>query len=157
MTEHYTVKSGVILSLKVKQKVKAVADKYYKLTKKGIVVTSGARSSTSQADAMYGKLAGGDKLTVYKNQTAAQAVKKAYDDAVESKKNPVEIKKAIKEIIDEQIKNKVYISKHLKEGAVDVRSRDMSLTEKTQFKKAASGVATIVILETTPPHFHLQF
>ena len=157
MTDHYTVKSGVTLSTEIKQKVKAVAEKYYLLTKKEIVVTSGTRSSTSQADAMYGKLAAGDKLTIYKNQTAAKAIKMAYDDAVKSKKNVVEIKKAIKEVIDKQINNKVYISKHLKKGAVDIRSRDMTLTEKTLFKKAASGVATIVILETTPPHFHLQF
>ncbi len=59
--------------------------------------------------------------------------------------------------INEQIKKGKYISKHLKKGAVDVRSRDMTESDKTFFKKAAAGIALIVILEATPPHFHLQF
>jgi hypothetical protein len=33
----------------------------------------------------------------------------------------------------------------------------MSESDKTKFKKAAAGIASTVILETTPPHFHLQF
>lgn len=60
MAEHYTLKAGVVLSITIKAKVKKIADKYYALTKKDIVVTSGARSSQSQASAMYGKLSGGD-------------------------------------------------------------------------------------------------
>lgn len=52
-----------------------------------------------------------------------------------------------------------YISKHMKKGAVDVRVKGMSETDKTNFKKAAAGIALTIILETTPPHFHfhLQF
>lgn len=46
--------------------------------------------------------------------------------------------------------------KNLKKGAVDVRSRDMTSSEKEAFKKAAKDVADSVILETIPPHFHLQ-
>jgi len=59
MAEHYSLKSGVVLSIGIKNKVKKIADKYFLLSKKDIVVTSGARSSQSQAEAMYGKLAGG--------------------------------------------------------------------------------------------------
>lgn len=33
----------------------------------------------------------------------------------------------------------------------------MSESDKTSFNSAASGIASSVILETTPPHFHLQF
>lgn len=52
MVEHYTLKSGVALDSKIEKKVKKIADKYYALTKKDIVVTSGARSSSSQASAL---------------------------------------------------------------------------------------------------------
>ena len=157
MAENYTLKSGVILDVEVEKKVKKIADKYHKLTKKGIVITSGTRSSNSQASAMYGKVSGGDKLTVYKDQTSAKEVLNTYDAGVKAKKSKAEIVADIKDDIDEQIKNKKYISKHLKKGAVDVRSRDMSESDKTNFRKAAAGIASIVILETTPPHFHLQF
>lgn len=157
MAEHYTLKSGVSLDPEIEKKVKKIADKYYGLTKKDIVVTSGTRSSSSQASAMYGKTSGGDKLTVYKNQKSAKKILNAYDAGVKEKKSKAEIISDIKDEIDEQIKNGVYISKHLKKGAVDIRSRDMTESDKTNFKKAAAGIATTVILETTPPHFHLQF
>ena len=58
--------------------------------------------------------------------------------------------------IDKQIGKGVYLSKHLKKGAVDVRIRDMTSSEKEAFKKAVKDVADSVILETIPPHFHLQ-
>ncbi len=157
MAENYTLKSGVTLTAAVKAKVKKIADAYHAATKKKITVTSGTRSASSQAEAMYGKLAAGDKLTVYKDQVSAKEIKKAYDDGKAAKKTKAEIVKSMTTVIEEQIKKGKYISKHLKAGAVDVRSRDMSATEKEAFKKAAKGVAVSVILETKPPHFHLQF
>ena len=157
MVEHYTLKSGVAVDSKIEKKVKKIADKYYALTKKDIVVTSGARSSSSQASAMYGKVSGGDKLTVYKDQRSAKEIINTYDAGIKAKKSKAEIIADIKDDIDEQIKKGTYISKHLKKGAIDVRSRDMSESDKTNFKKAAAGIALTVILETTPPHFHLQF
>lgn len=157
MSEHYSLKSGVILSTDIKEKVKKIADEYYKLSKKDIVITSGTRSTESQAAAMYGKASGGDKLSVYKDQASAKEVLNAYDAGVKAKKTKTEIISDIKDKLDDQAKNGKYISKHLKKGAVDVRSRDMTETEKTNFKKAAAGIATTVILETVPPHFHLQF
>lgn len=156
MAENYELKPGVILSHRVKTKLKKIADKYYSLTKKKIVVTSGTRTIKSQASAMYGKLSGGDKLTIYKNQVAALQIKKAYDDAIEYKKIKDKIISDIKEVIEKQIKKQVFISKHLKEGAIDIRSRDMSSDEKNKFKMATKGFATRVILETVPPHFHIQ-
>ena len=157
MPEHYSLLSGVSLTVDVKAKVKKLADKYHSLTNKDIVVTSGTRTSQSQAEAMYEKLAGGDNLTLYKNQSAAQSVRKIYLDGIKAKKTKTDIISDLKAEIDSQIKNGIYISKHLKKGAVDIRSRDMSQSEKDNFKQAAKGIAVIIILETTPPHFHIQF
>ncbi len=157
MPEHYTLKSGVSLDPEIEKKVKKIADAYYKLSSKGIVITSGTRSADSQASAMYGKASGGDKLTVYKDQTSAKEILNTYDAGVKAGKTEAQIIQDIRDDIDEQIKKGKYISKHLRKGAVDVRSRDMTEADKTNFKKAAAGVATTVILETTPPHFHLQF
>lgn len=157
MAEHYSIKSGVTLDPAIEEKVKKIADKYYQLTKKNIVVTSGTRSSSSQASAMYGKLSGGDKLSVYADQTSAKEILNTYDAGIKAKKSKAEIIADIKDDIDEQIKKARYISKHLKKGSVDIRSRDMSASDKTNFKKAAAGIAQVVILEATPPHFHLNF
>lgn len=157
MAENYKTENGVELSLDVKKKVKKIADSYFDLAKKEIVVTSGTRSSQSQAEAMHTKLAGGDDLAVYSSQEAAQQIKKIYDEGVKNKSKKSDVIDKIKAEIDGQIEKGLYISMHLKKGAIDVRSRDMSNAQKEHFKAAAKDVAVTVILETTPPHFHLQF
>lgn len=156
-TKTYRLLPGVRLSADIKQKVKKIADKYHSDTGKTIVVTSGARPPARQAKAMYRKLEGGDDLSVYRNKKAVAAIKKAYNDAKTAKKSETEIIKAMAEVIEEQVKKGVYISRHLRAGAVDIRSRDMSAKQKQAFRKAAKGIAKSIILETIPPHFHLQF
>ena len=157
MAANYTLESDVELPLDVKKKVKDIADAYHTATQKKIVVTSGVRTSQSQAEAMYTKLAGGDALAVYANQSAAQKIKSIYGEGVKANKNKSALIEDIKSEIDTQINQGIYISKHLKQGAIDIRSRDMSNDEKKHFEAAAKGVADTVILETIPPHFHLQF
>lgn len=157
MAENYTLESGVNLSLDIKGKVKKIADAYHLATNKKIVVTSGTRTAQSQAEAMYSKLAGGDNLAVYSNQSAARKIKEIFEKGIAAKKKKDVLIKEIKAEIDNQIKKGVYISKHLKKGAIDIRSRDMNMSEREQLKKAAKGIAVTVILETTHPHFHLLF
>ncbi len=157
MAENYSLGVGVDLSMDLKKKVKDVADAYHKSTKKKIVITSGTRTAKSQADAMYTKLQQGDDLKIYADQNAAGKIKKIYENGVKVKKGKDVIISEMEKEIDSQIAEGVYISKHLKKGAIDVRSRDMTFKEKESFKEAAKGVADTVILETTPPHFHLQF
>lgn len=156
MPEHYSLLDGVILSPDIEEKVKLLADRYHALTNKNIVITSGIRTSHSQARAMYEKLAGGDDLAVYKNQSAAQDIRRIYLDGTTSNKSKDAIITDIKAEIDTQIHNEIYISKHLRQGAIDIRSRDMSDSEKEKLKQAAEGIVETVILETTPPHFHVQ-
>ena len=157
VAENNSKEGGVDLPMEVKKKVKTIADAYHATTKKKIVVTSGTRTATSQAEAMYTKLAGGDNLSIYSDQDAATKIKEIYEKGVKDKKKNGDLVKEMTKEIESQIEKGIYISKHLKKGAVDVRSRDMSAREKEAFKEAAKGVADIVILETTPPHFHLQF
>lgn len=156
MAEHYSLLDGVILSPEIESRVKLLADRYYTLTNRDIVVTSGIRTSLSQAEAMYAKLAGGDDLAIYKNQTIAQTIRKIYINGTNANQDKEIIIANIKAEIDQQISNGIYISQHLRHGAVDIRSRDMSDNEKEKFKQAAEGIAEAVILEATPPHFHVQ-
>ncbi|WP_435275939.1 hypothetical protein ACMAZF_02605 [Psychrobium sp. nBUS_13] len=79
MSKHYALKLGVLLDSDVENKVKKIADKYFKLSNKDIVITSGTRTTQSQASAMYGKTSGGDKLTVYKDQTSAKEILSVYE------------------------------------------------------------------------------
>jgi hypothetical protein len=157
MADNITLKSDVVLTASIREKVKKIADAYNKATNKTITVTSGTRTASSQAEAMHGKLAGGDKLADYTDQTSAKEIKKVYDEGVAAKKPRADVIKAMAAEIEKQIRKGKYISKHLKAGAVDVRSKDMSPDQKKAFKTATTGIAKSVLLETTPPHWHLQF
>lgn len=155
MAENYTLNPGVTLNAHSTAKVKKIADDYHAQTKKGIVVTSGTRTAASQAEAMYTKFSQGGSYTIYKNSSAAKEVYDIYSNAEKGKaKN--EIVTDMEAKITEQIGNQDYISKHLKAGAVDIRSRDMSEEEKATFKKVAKPYASVIILEKKPPHFHLS-
>ena len=50
----------------------------------------------------------------------------------------------------------VFISKHLLDDAVDIRSRNLNRREKALFRKLARARGFRVLLETRPPHFHLS-
>jgi len=158
--KHYSLKEGedIKLSAEVEAKIAALADAYYKKRKKDIVITSGTRTVAEQASAMYGKLEEGDDLSVYGNQTAAKAVKDAYNSARNAKKSAADIKAAMAAVIQKQVDEGTYISNHLRAGAFDVRNRDMNEEDKKAFKEAASGVDGLAapIEEGKPPHFHLQ-
>jgi hypothetical protein len=59
-------------------------------------------------------------------------------------------------VIQRQIDAGVFISSHLRQGAVDLRSRDLTAFEKKVVRMAAVEEGARVALETTPPHFHLE-
>lgn len=155
--KHYVLKSGVKLDSSIEAKVGKIADKYYKAVTKDLTVTSGTRDGASQAVAMFGKMKGGDKLAIYKDKKSAKAILDIYEAGVKAKDTDAKIKKAITAVIVAQIKKKIYISKHLRKGAVDIRSKDMNAKEKKAFPDAAKGISKKTILEKTPPHWHLQF
>lgn len=157
-TPRYSLATGVTLPNDILSKVAQIATAYHTATQKTITVTSGTRSASSQARAMYDKLVLGDDIvSLYANRTAVTAIKEAYDDGKTANKTESQIIADMTAVIEAQIESGVYISKHLVSGAVDVRSSDMSSTEKDAFRTAATGIATSVALETTPPHWHLQF
>jgi hypothetical protein len=135
----------------------AIGKAYNEKTKKDVEITSGTRSAEQQADAMYGKLSGKDDLHDYKNQDAAKDIKGAYDKGVEGNKSPADIKADMTKVINGQLEKGITISDHMKQNAVDVKSSNMDAEQKRAFTAAARAEGATVILETIPPHFHLQF
>ncbi len=156
--KRYRLKAGVTLTAAVEQKVNDIANDFYAARRKTILVTSGTRSPASQADAMYVKIeAGADIVKEYRNKDAAKEVKKGYDQAKTAGKSKTDSVADITAVISAQVARGVYISKHLRAGAVDVRSRGMVTLDKKEFRKAAKNHASRVKLETKPPHWHLRF
>lgn len=142
----------------VAERVDAIDDAYFRRTGKHLTVTSGARDAVQQAKAMYKMMRlGGDPLRLYRNKEAAREIKRAYEQGRAAKKSADDIVSEVHSVIQKQMARGVYISAHLRAGAVDVRSRDLSRAEKKHFVGLMGEMKDVQMLEEfTPPHFHLQ-
>jgi hypothetical protein len=147
----------VSLSTKVEEKLNAVAERFRKKVGRTFVVTSGTRDPDTQADLIYVKLrAGEDLLRLYKDRVAVLELKRIYDAGRDEKRSRSNIVAQLASAIRSQIKRGVFISAHLRSGAADVRSTNMNEAEKRAFSEIARDTGLSVMLESTPPHFHLQ-
>jgi hypothetical protein len=153
----YQVVKGIEIPARIEKAVAHIAQKTYQKTGKRIVVTSAARSPQSQAAAMKHKLDLGESpRRLYANKRAAAEIENAYLWGRKTGMDGEQIVDTMASVIDRQIDAGTYISRHLKEGAVDLRSRDLSSAEKVAVRQAAKSLGARVMLESTPPHFHLE-
>jgi hypothetical protein len=153
---HYRLEPGVRLGDDMRPVIGRIADDFHRRTGRGIVITSGTRSSREQADAMFDKLRLGQRLTsLYLDFDAASEIQSAYRSHQRRGRGPSVT--AMARVIDAQMRRGCFISRHLHASAADVRSRDMSRRQRRAFEQAVAGVPQVSLLaEGTPPHFHLQ-
>jgi hypothetical protein len=141
-------------------KLERIAERYHKATKKRLYITGGTRTPERQAQLMYEKLAHGDDIVhLYENQHAAAEVLASYKDAKAKGQRKRELVKTLKATIAAQIARGEYVSKHLKSGAVDVRSRDMTPDREKAFRAAVAaepGVHLVDERKSAEPHLHLS-
>jgi hypothetical protein len=150
---------NLVMSTDIIDVIKPMGVRFYcnAVPNKTMVVTSGRRTTVSQADAMYKKLKlGDDILGLYKNKTAAKQVLDTYNQAVKDKLGEQATKNAIQATLDTQVAAGTYISNHLNAKAFDIRSRDLSGAQKAVFTKIGNEYCRKVIQEGKPPHFHLE-
>lgn len=154
----YEVLAEVNLPSRVEDKIKSLADKFHKKTGRSLVVTSGTRDASSQAEVIFEKLEQGDDIVkLYKNKPASIELVHLYQLAKSGHKDRPTTISTLADAIRAQMKGGVFISAHLRAGAADVRSSDMSSSEKRQFVDAVGEVGGLsVMFEATPAHFHMQ-
>lgn len=152
----YTTLPGVTLSTEAAAALDRIDDAYFKKTGQRLVVTSGTRDASMQAKAMFKMIRlGADIIGLYRNKAAAREIKAAYTKA--SGKPPEAVVVAMYDTIRDQIDRGVYISAHLRAGAVDIRNRTMSPSQKKAFEQSVAEAGGASLLEETkPPHYHLQ-
>ena len=137
--------------------IQSISERYYAKTNKAITITSCIRTAKSQAKALYDKLKAGDDIVkLYVDKESIQAIKAVYDAKHKNEKAENVIAE-MAQVIEAQIENKKYISKHLGGLAVDIRSRDLDESEKYIFKEVVAENKDLTLLnEGKPPHFHIQ-
>lgn len=154
----YVLLPGVTLAPAVEEKVAEIAEVYFQRTGKELAVTSGTRDPARQAEAMHDLFQhGADVLGLYRDKAAAREIKRAYDEGVAADLPADARIEAIEQVIRAQMERGVFISAHLREGAVDIRSRDMTPADKRAFLEGVEEVGGVFALEESrPPHYHLQ-
>ena len=156
----FVVNEGVEIPAPVVQQLAGLAEAFKAATGKSLVITDGTRRPEVQAQLMLRNLERGDDLLrVYSNKAAARAVRDAWAAARKLKADRAAILARITEVIRGQVAVGDYVSKHLREGAVDVRCVDMNAAARATFKKLARkfGVEVVDESRTPTPHYHLNF
>lgn len=152
----YGVEDGVRVGADIAPFLHRIAQEFHRRTGRGLVITSGTRSAEEQADAMYEKIRLGQRLTsLYRDTAAASEIQNAYR-AHRRGGRPACVR-AMESVISAQMARGLFISRHLRDGAVDVRSRDMSRRQRRVFAAVVAGFPEIEMIdEGVPPHFHLE-
>lgn len=156
----YALTDGVEIPAPVVPRLQALAEAFRAATGRGLVITDGTRRPEVQAQLMLRNLERGDDLLrVYANKKAARAVQDAWAAARKARADAAAILARITEVIRTQVAAGDYVSKHLREGAVDVRCIDMDPAARATFKKLARELGIEVVDEsrTPTPHYHLNF
>ncbi|AIE84146.1 Very large tegument protein [Fimbriimonas ginsengisoli Gsoil 348] len=155
----YHVQPGIKMVPHIEQKVAEIAQKQFQLSGRQIVITSGTRTASSQAEAMRDKLALGDNVVrLYKNKKAAASIVHAYKEAKHEGASDDQVAEHMAQVIQSQVDKGVYISSHLKSGAVDIRTKDLSDSEKHDLMLAVRQEPGVVktLQESIPPHLHIE-
>lgn len=137
-----------------------IADRYFEATRKRLVVTGGSRPPERQAELMHEKMAHGDDIrALYENQAAAGEILAVYREGVAQRLPRKRLVRTIRDRIEAQVSQGVYISKHLKAGAVDVRSWGMHTAQVEALRKAIAAEPGVVLQDErsgAEPHFHVN-
>lgn len=153
----WIARDGIEMNDVLRERIGEVAAIYFKKTKRTLEITSGYRSPSRQAAAMYGKLAVGGSLAIYKNQTLVDPLRKAYREGRKKRWKKERIIAAMADILESQVARGIYLSRHMRGRAFDVRSNGMSARQRSAFREAVAEVGDMrVIYESKPPHFHVE-
>lgn len=146
---------NIRLSPLVIEKMTKIAADYHTATGKTLTITDGDRTALEQAYMMIRQIRKGE-IGLYTQKAAAAEVKKVYDAGRASQKSDEQIAQDIGRVIQNQMDSQgIFISRHLKKGGADLRSRDMTVKDLNAFKLAAKKHGVTVLKEGD--HLHLQF
>jgi hypothetical protein len=154
----YSAAPGVEVPPAIEARLVELAAAFRRATGKPLVITDGTRRPEVQAELMLRNLERGDDVVRnYANKSAARAVADAYAQARAGGRAAALA--ALTTVIRAQVAAGDYVSKHLREGAVDVRCTGLDRRERATLKRLAKarGIAVVDESRTSTPHYHLNF
>lgn len=148
---HYIVLKDVLMTKDLEKKVVKLADTYFSLTGSNLTITSGYRPPFRQAPAIYKNIILKGVTAVrdtYKNKKLIDEILTAYKA---NKNDEAKAIAAMQAVIENQVKNKEYISNHLLSNAIDLR---ISTTSKSKMLKTLEKVGGRLVNEGN--HYHIE-
>ncbi|HMS41396.1 MAG TPA: hypothetical protein PKE69_14285 [Pyrinomonadaceae bacterium] len=146
----FSVRNGEVISQKMVAAIVTLAREYQRLSGEKLIITSAARTPFKQASAMIGLIdRHGAKhvYRLYKDKKAVGDVLYAYRENRDYRPKAV---KEMTKVIEKQVANGIYISRHLRQNAIDV-SR---ISEPKSLKKAVAKVGGNYFFEKD--HYHIN-
>ncbi|MCA9514005.1 MAG: hypothetical protein KC635_03600, partial [Myxococcales bacterium] len=131
----------------MREKLGAIAERFYAKTRHVLYVTSGTRSPEEQARAMYKKLRLGDRLRAYRNRAAVDPLVAIYDKGRRKRRPEKEIVGEMARVIAGQCERGVYLSRHLKAHAFDLRSYDLTSSQRRTLVAIVREVGGVYVLQ----------
>ncbi|MDC0715835.1 hypothetical protein [Nannocystis bainbridge] len=154
----YSQAPGVEVPPAIEPRLAELAAAFHQATGKPLMITDGTRRPEVQAELMLRNLERGDDVVRnYANKSAARAVVEAYATARTAGRAAALA--ALTAVIQAQVAAGDFVSKHLREGAVDVRCHGLEKRERAILKRLAKarGIAVVDESRTSTPHYHLNF
>ena len=137
-----------------------IAERYHEVTDRRLVVTGGGRTPARQAELMHDMMADGKNLLrLYIQVGMVRPLIKVYEEGKEKRWGRRRTVGVMTKIIDDQVKEGRYVSRHLAHTAADVRSRGLDDEEVQALEKAVSEVKGARLVDErngNAPHFHLS-
>lgn len=149
--EHFVVLKDVLMTKDLEKKVVKLANIYFSLTNANLTITSGYRPPFRQAPAIYNNIILKGITTVrntYKRKNLIDEILAAYQAHKNDERTAIA---AMQTVIENQVKNKQYISSHLLSNAIDLR---VSTTSKSKIIKTLDIVGGSFLDEGN--HYHIE-
>lgn len=153
----YKLAEGIEISPGVKDDLDAIAERFRRSTGSTFIVNSTARGPARQAAAMYVKFAKGGDGHEYSNRRALQEVRDAYRQGKSRGLGEQEIISSMTEVLNGQVRDGIFISRHMLDGAVDISLKKLSPRETQEVLRLAREAGARADIERHPPHIHIQF
>ena len=110
-----------------------------------IYVTSGYRSPEAQAAALVTKRNLGDNLTALYGTSRIAPILAAANTVA-----------GMSAALREQMRNGLYLSRHMRGDALDFRTTNLTSAQVAEIQRAAEALGAKTLVETTPPHLHVE-
>ena len=138
-----------------------IAARYHEATVKKLVITGGDRDAKTQAKLMFKKLENDeDLLALYARDDLVKTIIEAYKTAKAAKKHSERsVLRAMSKVIQAQVDEGEFVSRHLEFAAADVRSRGLRDADIEALRSAVRvepGAQLVDERESKAPHLHLN-